>query len=276
MYVAFINHDWCSIFYQFSLLNLFELLHTASEVSAEDIFHPSTPTDFVPVKHHIEGFSSLWLPLTEIVKVWLLINKQFVAGTWERKIDESVVIDGNTHKVSNKLKINVRFERQTIKVVEAHVFVVCKHLMLLFENFCDHETKVFSTHTTFIYAWLTSKSDRDWHFKWVVAINFLKVHNLLQRVFKDILSGNFKSKFVGSSKSFLSHFWIPESTHQEEVLIKLPVHLIVALQQDGLGMIREKPMVRAGVEYISVCYFDTVSHLDFRFVCPLIHQPSKF
>ena len=104
-----------------------------------------------------------------------------------------------------------------------------------------------------------------------MAIDFLQVDNLLQRIFKDILSGNFENELVSSSKSLFSHFWVPESTHQEVVLIKLPVHLVIALKQDGLVMIREKPMIRAGVEDISMRNFDTVPHLNFRFICPLVH-----
>ena len=76
-----------------------------------------------------------------------------------------------------------------------------------------------------------------------MPINFLQVHNLLQRIFKDVLPRNFENKFVGSGIFFRSHLGVPERTHKEEVLVELPVHLIVALQQDGLVMVGEKPMV---------------------------------
>ena len=116
--------DVCTVLLKLFLQNSSKRLNIDGKGATENIFHPAAHLCLVPVEDHLQRLRRLWLPLSQIVQVWLLIDQHFVAGTRERQVYECVVVHRNTHQVSDQLEVDVGLHGHAVEVVQLHILVV--------------------------------------------------------------------------------------------------------------------------------------------------------
>ena len=96
----------------------------------------------------------------------------------------------------------------------------------------------------------------------------LHIDNLLQRVLKNVVTGDLKQESLTVTQTLADRL-VHEGSHEEVVRVDLPLDLVVALQHARLVVGRHQPVVLTRVELLRTCQWQVLINLLESAICPL-------
>ena len=174
------HYDVVPVRLQFNFRNSAELFHRNCKTPEKYVFKGHIR--IVVIENELETFSRLRLPLRQIFKVRLLIKQQLEASVREWQVDERVIVNRDSHKRADKLKVNVWLESLAIEPVQPRVLVKVEHHVLRVENLLHDALKVFFSNPAHVNCWLVQKTNAQRQFQLVTTFDQLNVNDFLKRL----------------------------------------------------------------------------------------------
>ena len=75
------------------------------------------------------------------------------------QVDESIVVDGNAHRGSNQLILDVGFKGASIDPVQSNIILIAEHGEGWVHQLLNHRLEVLFADATFVNGWLTLELD---------------------------------------------------------------------------------------------------------------------